>query len=83
MPRRPSVRRTDLDRVIAALKAAGQAVAAVELAPGGAVRMIVSAATPITTTGAPLLTVVGAEANPPATLDTWREQKRRRGGGAD
>jgi hypothetical protein len=40
MPRGPSVRRADIERAVAALEACGHAVEAVEVMPGGGVRVI-------------------------------------------
>lgn len=64
MPRVPTVRRSDLDRTLAALKSAGHEVARVELRPGGEIVIL---------TGEPQAPQVAA----PATgLDAWREKKR-------
>lgn len=69
MPRVPTVRRADLDRTLAALKAAGIEVARVELKPGGDITIL---------TGAP---IAATDSTPVAPLDAWRE-RRQRGAGA-
>lgn len=69
MTRAATVRRSDLDRVLAALKAAGESIAGAEVQPGGAVRIL---------TGAP---VAVTDSVPVAPLDAWRE-KRQRGASA-
>lgn len=69
MPRVATVRRSDLDRVLAALKAAGESIAGAEVQPGGAVRIL---------TGEPMKPT---DSVPVAPLDAWR-QERGRGAGA-
>lgn len=64
MPRSPTVRRSDLDRTLAALKAAGHEVARVELRPGGEIVIL---------TGDSQVAQVAA---PVSALDAWRERKR-------
>lgn len=64
MPRVPTVRKADIDRTLAALKAAGHDVARVELRPGGEVVIL---------TGQPLPPQGAA---PVSALDEWREKKR-------
>jgi len=85
MARVPTVRKADLDRVLAALAAAGQVATRVEVRPGGVV-VIVPGAAPdpaARETGSPAgLTLVAPDAQP-ATLEEWRERRKRRGGHAD
>lgn len=69
MPRVPTVRRADLDRALAALKAAGFDVARIDLKPGGEITIL---------TGEPL---AATDSAPVAPLDAWRE-RRQRGAGA-
>lgn len=64
MPRVPTVRRSDLDRTLSALKAAGHEVSRVELRPGGEIVIL---------TGEPQAAHVAAD---PSGLDAWRERKR-------
>lgn len=64
MPRVPTVRKADLDRALAALKAAGHQVARVEVKPGGDIIIL---------TGEPLAANDLHAASP---LDAWRERKR-------
>lgn len=53
MPRGPAVRRADIERVVAALEACGHAVEAVEVMPGGGVRVIPKGLT-ASASGAPI-----------------------------
>lgn len=69
MSRVPTVRRSDLDRALAALKAAGFDVARVELKPGGDITILTAEPIPPT------------DSAPVAGLDAWRSE-RRRGAGA-
>jgi len=80
MPRAPTVRRSDLDRVLAALRAAGQDVARVEIRPGGEV-VIVPTARPQVGAEQTALTPTPTAALP-ADLDGWRARKQQRGGRA-
>jgi hypothetical protein len=71
MSRVPTVRKADLDRVLAALKAQGLQPASVVVRPGGEVVITPGvAAADLTPTGAPVV------ADP---LDTWRAGKKSRG----
>lgn len=60
MPRVPTVRKADLDRVLKALADAGQPVAGVVVKPGGEVHIL---------TGEPAKPSLSA-------LDGWREKQR-------
>lgn len=66
MSRSPTVTRANLDRALAALKAAGIDVARVELRPDGKVVILTAA-------GAPVIQEAGS------ALDRWRENKRGAG----
>ncbi len=63
----PTVRRTDLDRSLAALKAAGHDIAGVTIKPGGEVMIL---------TGQPSTAHQSASVS---ALDAWREQRRGQG----
>ncbi|SPU44288.1 Uncharacterised protein [Brevundimonas diminuta] len=67
MTRVPTVRRTDLDRSLAALKAAGHEIAGVTIKPGGEVMIL---------TGQPSTSHQSASVS---ALDAWREQRRGQG----
>lgn len=79
MARAPTVRRADLDRVLAALARAGQVAARVEVKPGGVV-VIVPGPAPveIAAANAPALTLV-EDRDKPADLDQWRASRKQRG----
>jgi len=70
MSRVPTVRKADLDRVLKALKAAGQVAACVVVRPGGDV--VITPAPADQPRAA--LTVVSADGQPD-NLDSWRARK--------
>lgn len=63
MSRVPTVRKADLDRSLAALKAAGHDIAGVTIKPGGEVMIL---------TGAPTMP---HQSVPKSALDVWRETR--------
>lgn len=67
MSRVPTVRRSDLDRSLAALKAAGHEIAGVTIKPGGEVVIL---------TGSPSSAHQFASVS---ALDAWRENRRGQG----
>jgi hypothetical protein len=82
MPRAPTIRAADLDRVLKALAKAGQTVDRVEVRPGGSVLIVPKPAPARAPTAAadPAATLTP---EPPARdvsdLDRFREEKRKRG----
>lgn len=67
MSRVPTVRRSDLDRSLAALKAAGHEIAGVTIKPGGEVVIL---------TGSPSS---AHQSTSVSALDAWRENRRGQG----
>lgn len=62
-PRNPTVRRTDLDRLIAAFRAAEIPVTGARVDPGGAVTLLTAGEMP------------AQDSAPTSALDAWREKR--------
>ena len=76
MPRGPTPRQSDIDRVLKALAARGLAAAKIEVRPGGGV---VITPGPAPAAGAQPALTAPAAGTQPAGLDEWRARKHGRG----